>query len=59
LTELPAMVSVKTQLYIGFKASGMTKTELGRKLGIPKTNVDRLFNFKNQTRFHQVTCGGK
>ena len=54
MIELPAMVGVKTQLYIEFKVSGMTKTDLGRKLGIPKTNVDRLFNFKNHTRLDQL-----
>jgi antitoxin HicB len=53
MIELPAMVAVKTQLYIAFTASGMTKAELGRKLGIQKTNVDRLFNFKNHTRLDQ------
>src|SRR5579871_5745234 len=54
MISLPAMVAVKVELYVLFKASGLTKAELGRKLAIPKTNVDRLFNFKNHTRLEQL-----
>jgi predicted RNase H-like HicB family nuclease len=39
--ELPAMVALKTELYLAFQASGISKTALARKLGIPKTTVDR------------------
>jgi len=52
--RLPAMVAVKVELYIAFKASGLTKAELSRKLGISKTNVDRLFDFNNHTRLDQL-----
>ena len=51
---LPAMVSAKVELYTAFKASGLTKAELGRRLAIPKTNVERLFEFKNHTRLDQL-----
>jgi len=54
MIELPATVAVKTELYIAFQASGMTKSQLARKLGIQKTVVDRLFNFKHQTRLDQL-----
>jgi len=54
MIELPAKVALKTELYIAFKASGITKTALAQKLGIPKTNVDRLFDFKNHTRLEQI-----
>jgi antitoxin HicB len=35
-------------------SSGLTKTALARKLGIPKTTVDRLFDFRNHTRLDQL-----
>ncbi len=54
MIELPAMVALKTELYIAFKESGLTKTSLAAKLGIPKTTVDRLFDFKNHTRLDQI-----
>src|ERR1035441_233060 len=37
MIELPAIVSLKTELYIAFQASGIRKTELARRMGIPKT----------------------
>jgi antitoxin HicB len=51
---LPAMVSAKVALYTAFQNSSLTKAELGRRLAIPKTNVDRLFDFKNHTRLDQL-----
>jgi antitoxin HicB len=54
MIELPAKIALKTELYIAFRASGITKTALAQKLGIPKTNVDRLFDFKNHTRLEQI-----
>ena len=52
--ELPALDSMKVELYLRFRASGMTKAELARQLGIPKTNVDRLFDLKRRTRLEQM-----
>lgn len=54
MVDVPAMVAVKVELYMAFHAAGITKAELGRRLGIPKTNVDRLFDFKNHTRLDQL-----
>ena len=51
---LPALKGAKTELYIAFQASGMRKAELARRLGIPKTTVDRLFDFANHTRLEQM-----
>jgi len=59
MIDLPAMVSAKTELYIAFKASCLTKTALAKKLGIPKTNVDRLFDFKNHTRLDHMEAAFK
>jgi antitoxin HicB len=54
MIDLPAIVGVKVALYRAFRASGITKTELASRLGIAKTNVDRLFNIRNQTRLDQL-----
>src|SRR5271157_1235492 len=42
---LPALQSAKAELYVVFQASGIRKAEMARRLGIPKTTVDRLFDF--------------
>jgi antitoxin HicB len=54
MIQLPALVAMKTELYIAFQASGLRKTELARRLGIPKTNVDRLFSLRHHTRLEQL-----
>jgi antitoxin HicB len=50
----PALEGVKAELYSGFRAARMRKAELARRLGIPKSNVDRLFNLKHSSRFEQL-----
>src|SRR6476660_7711486 len=45
MIELPAMESAKIELYNAFRAAAVTKAELARRLEIPKTTVDRLFDF--------------
>ena len=52
--SLPALQSAKAELYMVFKGSGIRKAELARRLGIPKTTVDRLFDFGNRTRLDQI-----
>ncbi len=54
MIALPALVALKTELYIAFKASGIHKTELARRLAIPKTNVDRLFDLRHHSRLDQL-----
>ncbi len=54
MIELPAIISLKTELYIAFLASGIRKVDLARRLGIPNTTVDRLFDFNNHTRLDQM-----
>jgi antitoxin HicB len=51
---LPALEGAKAQLYTAFRNSGLRKTELAQRLKIPKTTVDRLFDFKNHTRMDQL-----
>ena len=54
MIELPAMMALKTELYLAFQASGIRKTELARRLGIPKTTIDRLFDLNRRTRLDQI-----
>ena len=54
LIRLPALQGAKAELYVVFVASGIRKAELARRLGIPKTTIDRLFDFGNHTRLDQI-----
>ena len=56
---LPAVSAAKAELYQAFISSGMRKAELARRLGISKTNVDRLFNFRNSTRLEVLDAAFK
>ena len=51
---LPALQDAKAELYIAFQCSGIRKAELARRLGIPKTTIDRLFDFNRHTRLDQL-----
>ena len=54
VVRLSALQGAKAELYMAFLASGMRKTELARRLGIPKTTVDRLFDLDNHSRLDQI-----
>jgi len=54
MIRLAALDAAKTELYMAFLASGIRKTEMARRLGIPKTTVDRLFDFSNHTRLDRI-----
>lgn len=51
---LPPLESAKLDLYCAFKKSGLRKAEFARRMGIQKTNVDRLFNLEHPSRFEQI-----
>lgn len=51
---LPPFESAKVELYLALKASGFRKSELARRLGIPRANVNRLFDLDHRTRFEQL-----
>ena len=51
---LPALQSVKIDLYSAFLDSGMKKAELARRIGIPKTHIDRLFSLRHRSRLDQI-----
>ena len=52
--RLPALIAAKAALYTAFRQSGMRKAELARALGIPRMNVDRLFDPKRHSRLDQM-----
>lgn len=54
LVRLTALQSAKAELHMAFLKSGMRKAELARRLGIPKTTVDRLFDLDNHSRLDQI-----
>ena len=54
MIRLAALDAAKTELYMAFLASGIRKTELARRLGIPKTTIDRLFDLDRHTRLNQM-----
>ncbi len=54
LIALPALEAAKVELYRVFRASGIRKAELARRMGIPKTTVDRLFDLKHHSRLDQI-----
>jgi antitoxin HicB len=54
IIRLPALQTAKAELYREFSASGIRKVDLARRLGIPKTVVDRLFDLNHNSRLDQI-----
>jgi antitoxin HicB len=54
MIRLAALDAAKAELYMAFLGSGIRKTELARRLGIPKTTIDRLFDLDRHTRLDQM-----
>ena len=52
--RLPALQGAKATLYTAFMESGMRKADLARRLGIPKTTIDRLFDLDRHTHLDQI-----
>ena len=52
--SLPALQSAKVELYQAFRNSGIRKSELARRIGIPKSNLDRLFDLFHYSRLDQI-----
>jgi hypothetical protein len=52
--SLPALQSAKVRLYEAFRESGMRKAELARRIGVPKSNLERLFDLKHHSRLDQL-----
>jgi antitoxin HicB len=52
--ELSALQAAKVDLYTSFLESGLKKAELARRIGIPKTHIDRLFSLRHRSRLEQI-----
>ncbi len=51
---LPALQAAKVDLYRAFLDSGLKKAELARRIGIPKTHIERLFSLRHHSRLNLV-----
>jgi antitoxin HicB len=51
---LTALQSAKVDLYTAFLASGLKKAEFARRIGIPKTHIERLFSLRHHSRLDQI-----
>ncbi len=51
---LPALQSAKVDLYTAFLESGLKKAEFARRIGIPKTHMERLFSLRHHSRLDQI-----
>lgn len=52
--QAPAMASAKAELYRAFLSSGIGKAELARRIGVSKTDVERLFDLTHDTRLDRL-----
>lgn len=52
--RLPALQAAKVDLYAAFLESGLKKAEFARRIGIPKTHIDRLFSLRHHSRLDQL-----
>jgi antitoxin HicB len=59
MIRLPALQAAKAELYRAFLESGDRKADLARRLGVPKTSVDRLFDLRHRSRLDQIEAAFK
>lgn len=51
---LGTLEQAKLECYAAFRESGLRKSELARRMRIPKTSVDRLFDLDHASRLDQL-----
>jgi antitoxin HicB len=51
---IPALAAAKVELYQAFRASGLRKSDLAKRMGIALPNVDRLFSLQHASRLDQM-----
>ena len=54
LVRLPAQTAAKTALYIAVKRNGITKAELGRRMGINEREVRRMLDPWHPTKLPRI-----
>jgi len=52
--QLTAPQAAKVDLDTAFLKSGLRKAEFVRRIGIPKTHIDRLFSLRHRSRLDQI-----
>ena len=51
---LSILQSAKAEAYTAFLNAGLKKAEFARRIGIPKTHIDRLFSLQHRSKFDQI-----
>ncbi|HVH76246.1 MAG TPA: type II toxin-antitoxin system HicB family antitoxin [Stellaceae bacterium] len=51
---LPPLIAAKIELYRTARTQGITKAELGRRLGLHGPQVDRLFDLRHASKIEQI-----
>jgi antitoxin HicB len=57
--EVPAMVYLKSALYMISRGKGVTRAELARRLGWHREQVDRLFRLDHKSQLDQIEAAFK
>jgi antitoxin HicB len=52
--SLSALQAAKVDLYTAFLESGLKKSEFARRVGIPKTHIERLFSLRHHSRLDRI-----
>jgi len=52
--NLPVLVVMKVVAWNAFVASGLSKSELARRMGVARPQVDRLFDFLHHSKADQL-----
>jgi antitoxin HicB len=54
VARTPVLTDLKVDLYRALRAAGLTRAELGRRLGWKRNSVDRLFDIGHASRLEQL-----
>lgn len=54
VVKLPLLTTLKVNLYWALHEAGITRAELGRRLGWNRESVDRLFRLDHRSRLEQI-----
>ena len=59
LVRLPALTTLKVELYRQLRLAGTTRAELARRLNWNRESVDRLFRLDHNSRLDQIEAAFK
>lgn len=54
VVRLPLLTTLKVHLYWALREAGISRAELGRRLGWNRESVDRLFRLDHRSRLEQI-----